>query len=220
MITVDNEQDRIIEELRNLIKAGKRFAFSKLGNEDDADDAVSSALPKTIRTFDPNRGTLIAFFFQKISTECHMIWRKNKGGVVTELSEDIADTVQNPDALTDFELLQVANETERLDDFGMTPRDKMLWAIKQVLSDPNLGPPLKLKYEEKLTYEEIAQSLNISVQAVKGRLSMARTRIRNLCGFVTDCNSGTEISHEANQSALGAEEADSTECDTQNEDQS
>ena len=135
----------------------KRFARRTCANSEDAEDAVQVALWQLHRKIG-TLGTVAAFatwLFRIIERECYRIFRRSaaKG----RLSEPLADELAAPRIPTDL----------RLD------LTKAIAALPEAYR-----VALILRDVEELTAPEVAQSLGLSVEAVKSRLHRARAMVR------------------------------------------
>jgi len=135
----------------------KRFARRTCANSEDAEDAVQVALWQLHRKIG-TLGTVAAFatwLFRIIERECYRIFRRSaaKG----RLSEPLSDELAAPRIPTDL----------RLD------LTKAIAALPEAYR-----VALILRDVEELTAPEVAQSLGLSVEAVKSRLHRARAMVR------------------------------------------
>jgi RNA polymerase sigma factor (sigma-70 family) len=135
----------------------KRFARRTCANSEDAEDAVQVALwqlHRKIGTF----GTVAAFatwLFRIIERECYRIFRRS--AAKDRLSEPLADELAAPQIPTDL----------RLDLTRAIAALPEAYRVALILRDV-----------EELTAPEVAQSLGLSVEAVKSRLHRARAMVR------------------------------------------
>lgn len=135
----------------------KRFARRTCANSEDAEDAVQVALWQLHRKIG-TLGTVAAFatwLFRIVERECYRIFRRSASK--DRLSEPLADELAAP----------------------AIPSDLRLDLTKAIAALPEAyRVALILRDVEELTAPEVAQSLGLSVEAVKSRLHRARAMVR------------------------------------------
>ncbi|KQU91806.1 RNA polymerase subunit sigma-70 [Variovorax sp. Root318D1] len=137
----------------------KRFARRTCANSEDAEDAVQLALWQLHRRIG-TLGTVAAFatwLFRIVERECYRIFRRS-AATAARLSEPLADELAAPQIPTDL----------RLD------LTKAIAALPEAYR-----VTLILRDVEELTAPEVAESLGLSIEAVKSRLHRARAMVRD-----------------------------------------
>lgn len=176
-----NEQENAwIEAARNgdkrafsqLVDAYQRPIFNLtyrvLGNAEEAQDAAQEAFLRAwsrIGQYDPNH-KFSTWLFSIANHYCIDRLRRRK---TTQVSIDDNPVLQN---------LEV--ETPRPDQQAMAREQssEIQHLINQL--EPEYRTPLVLLYWEEQSYEEIAESMGLTVSAVKSRLFRARQKVADL----------------------------------------
>ena len=160
-----------------------RFAYSRTGNQESAEEVVQTTFVKVIENLEKFRGE--ASLFTWICSFCRFeiasLWRSKYGrGRPIELREDLPDV------------------RAALDSLSMTPptpqkeveRAELARAVRSTLDHlpPKYGNVLEMKYLARLSVREIAERLNLSPKATESLLTRARKAFRE--GFVTVTGKG------------------------------
>ena len=155
----------------------KRFARRTCANSEDAEDAVQVALWQLHRKIG-TLGTVAAFatwLFRIVERECYRIFRRSASK--DRLSEPLADELAAP----------------------AIPSDLRLDLTKAIAALPEAyRVALILRDVEELTAPDVAQSLGLSVEAVKSRLHRARAMVRESLmngGYWTQDGGSDAVSH-------------------------
>jgi len=141
-------------------------------NREDAEDAVQDAFLRAYLalSYFEARSSVYAWLTRIAINSALMILRKRRcrheamfvssfGELDHDLPFEVADTALNPEQWCDL------SERSRL----------MLYAIGRL--EPTLRAPIEIQLAGEYSMKEIADSLNISVTAVKARLHRARTHV-------------------------------------------
>lgn len=176
-----NEQEQVwVAQARN----GDQWAFSKLVEAyqrpvfnltyrmlNDADEAADAAQETFLRAYarlkqyDPNH-KFSTWIFSIANHHCIDRLRKRR---VKSVSIDDNPVMQN-----------LESELPRPE--GATLRREQALEIQALIStlEPEYRTPLILRYWEEMSYEEIAESMELTVSAVKSRLFRARQKMADL----------------------------------------
>jgi RNA polymerase sigma-70 factor (ECF subfamily) len=148
--------DAFEELLRRLQRKVYGFAYQHLRDLDEAHDLTQEILVKLYRNlarYDPTRP--FEPWFWKLAANTTINYRRRRVPVPTDQQAD-----------------RTSAAPER------APHDPaLLDALAQL--DPAYRLPILLHYYADLPIEQVAQSLGISVSAVKSRLHRARAQLRN-----------------------------------------
>ncbi|QNA87975.1 RNA polymerase sigma factor [Massilia sp. Dwa41.01b] len=135
----------------------RRFARRSCATSEDADDAVQVALWNLQRNIGAIRviAALAGWMFNIIERECYRLLRIR--GKTEELTESMCNSLEQP----------VSNDALRRD-----------LACAMAALPPAYREVLILRDVDELTAPEVAETLRISVPAVKSRLHRARAMMR------------------------------------------
>ncbi len=148
-------------------------AYRLLGDADAAADATQDAFLKAFRRLHQHRGGSFRSWLLRIVTNtCYDMLRKRKRQPTQPL-EPLSDDEES-DRLPRWQ-----SDAESPEDAIL--RREIHWAVQEGLAhlSPEHRTIVVLSDIEGLSYEEIAQVLNIPVGTVKSRLSRARARLRD-----------------------------------------
>ena len=141
------------------------LAYRMLGNAVEAEDATQETFIRMytkLHTYESNR-KLVSWVLSIASHYCIDRLRRRRGEFVSLDEEPIANVL--PARQPDPEELAVRGET----------RDRVQAAVESLA--PAYRVPLILRYWHDLSYNEIADVMGMSVQAVKSRLHRARLQM-------------------------------------------
>lgn len=147
-----------------------RLALGQLQNTSDAEDAVQEALIKAGRNAQTFRSESSEYTWvvRILINHCHDMQRKVSrrqkreiaGDVTSEKGTQIADTRSN------------AEQNIELSDMSRHLMD----AVNEL--GQNYKPLILMRYFEDMSYEDIAQSLEINLGTVKSRMNQAKTLLK------------------------------------------
>jgi RNA polymerase sigma-70 factor (ECF subfamily) len=155
--------DRAFQEVVNAFQGPVfNLCFRMLGNAQEAEDAAQETFLKAYRNmkrYDPNR-KFLNWILSIASNHCIDRLRRRRLQLISldEWLPRFENPAPNPgpeETMTDLELQEDVREI--LDELGSTDRAAII-----------------LRYWYEYSYEEIAQSLSLTVPAVKSRLHRAR----------------------------------------------
>lgn len=178
-----------------------RFAYSRLGNSEDAEDVVQDTYLKAFKAFDSLKpvGNVKAWLFQiLINTIRDHIRHSVRSAATVPWDEDVhSSNLDSPDLYqASPEQLLCSQEIDSL----------LLTALRS-LPDVFLGP-LLLREIEGLSYKEIAEVMEIPIGTVMSRLARARDLLhRQLTGshLQDKWTSGTDTDSESLPQTTGEE---------------
>jgi len=183
-------ETRIIEEVR----AGNTSAYGQLverywerifarvlrlvGNREDAEEVTQDAFVRAFRSLDQFRGhaAFSTWVFQIATNLAHnryWYWKRRGRG----RSVSVEETLGNGD----YDLtLQDVLPGDTLTPADAVDRNEFFTAIDRAIPElPNLHREiLELRLHQDMSYEEIADHLEISVGTVKSRIARARDHLR------------------------------------------
>jgi RNA polymerase sigma-70 factor, ECF subfamily len=176
--SVDNQELVWLEQARQgdqlafckLVEAYQgpvyNLAYRMLGNDDEAKDATQETFVRIytkLHTYQPDR-KLSSWVLAIASHYCIDRLRRRGRGSWLSLDEDpLATVLPSSDRSPEDNVLRA--ET----------RDEIQGLVEQLT--PSYRIPLILRYWQEMSYQEIADVLGLSVQAVKSRLHRARLQI-------------------------------------------
>ena len=141
-------------------------AYFIMGNRDDAEEIVQEvflSVWKARHTFNPEKGKLSTWLHRITVNKCFERQRKKKPFSIHLEDVDIPDGVRSEEVVMDrFECERVKG--------AMSALDSKHRAV------------LVLRYFNELTYEEIAQTLDIPLGTVKSRIYVAIQTLRKQLG--------------------------------------
>ena len=148
--------DAFEELLRRLERRVYGFAYQHLRDTEEAHDLAQEIFVKLYRNlgrYDVDRP--FEPWFWKLAANTSINYRRKRVPLPAEAGEEVAD------------------------DSSSLPRHDP--ALVQALSllDPSYRLPVLLHYYADLSLEQVAQTLNSSVSAIKSRLHRARAQLRN-----------------------------------------
>ena len=152
----DGDLEAFEELVRRLQRRVYGFAYQHLRDTEEAHDLAQEILVKLYRNlsrYDADRP--FEPWFWKLAANTSINYRRKRVPVPVEMAEDAPDETAT-----------------------MTQHDP---ALTQALAqlDPSYRHPVLLHYYADLSVEQVAQSLNSSVAAIKSRLHRARAQLRN-----------------------------------------
>ena len=160
------------EALRHLINryASPIFNFvARLTNRSDAPDIAQVIFIKAwknIRKFDPQKASFKTWIFIIARNSVTDFWRKKKNILFTEIEESFSENIPDENLLPD-EVLQKLEDTEIL--------NQTLEKLR-----PDYREVLVLYYQEEMTFEEIGEVLNKSINTVKSWHRRAILELRKI----------------------------------------
>lgn len=146
------------------------LAYRMLGNAVEAEDATQETFVRMytkLHTYQPDR-KLASWVLSIASHYCIDRLRRRRGDLLSLDDEPVANVL--PGQLPDPEETAVRHEV----------RDRVQAAVESLA--PAYRVPLILRYWHELSYDEIAQVMGLSVQAVKSRLHRARLQMAERTG--------------------------------------
>ncbi len=141
------------------------LCYRMLGDGAEAEDAAQEAFIKAyqgLRSYDPNRS--FTTWLLSIASH-HCIDRLRRKRILTLSLEDLLPSQEKPDSKLSPEALVARSETE-----------ESIRVLLHQLGDKDRAAII-LRYWYEMTYEEISQTLSLSVSAVKSRLHRARREV-------------------------------------------
>lgn len=161
-----------------------RLAYSKLRNEQDAQDVTSAVFLKLCRSLDSFRGE------SRFST-----W------IYTVTANTITDFVRrrriNLSLDQDIQTDDGESVPREIEDRTAGPEDQACEQdfVRYVLTKLDYLPPqqksvVELRYMMEMSYQEIADQLGVELGTVKSRLNRAIGALKNLCSVDEVKNSG------------------------------
>jgi RNA polymerase sigma-70 factor (ECF subfamily) len=166
------------DAFRQLVEKYQRSVYNitwrMVRNDEDARDLTQETFIRVYRglgTYDQTR-TFSTWLFRIATNLCIDHHRKKKMRTVSIDGSQIGDETREPMALPDHgprpdRLHEVTSLAERIDSF----LERLSPAYRAVLV---------LRYREQLSYEEMADVLDIPLGTVKARLHRAHRHLRNL----------------------------------------
>lgn len=144
------------------------LTYRMLGNPQEAEDAAQETFMRAysrLEQYDENH-KFSTWIFSIANHHCIDRLRKRRATYVS---------------IDDNPVLQNLHDDSPQPEHAMLDREQVV-EMQRLLSllDPDYRTPLVLRYWEDLSYEEIAQTLNVSVSAVKSRLFRARQKMADL----------------------------------------
>lgn len=152
--------ERLVEKYQKLVY---NLALNMTRNSDDAADITQSVFMKVcqkLNTFDPKYKFFSWLYRIAVNEALNVV---NKRERTEELNEEAVAAEGSPD------------EAGRADDVTQSVQDALLEL------DVNNRAVIVLRHFHDLSYEEIAQILDVSEKKVKSRLFSARTMLRTIC---------------------------------------
>ncbi len=149
------DRDAFEELIRHLQRRVYGFAYQHLRDADEANDLAQEIFVKLYRNlgrYDPERP--FEPWFWKLAANASINYRRKRVPLPAESREDAGD-----------------------DTAGRAHDPALLQALAQL--DPAYRLPILLHYYADLSLEQVGQSLNLTVPAVKSRLHRARAQLRN-----------------------------------------
>lgn len=176
-----NEQEAVwIEEARagnkqsfsRLVEAYQRpvynLTYRMLGTPEEAEDAAQEAFLRAyarLGQYDPNH-KFSTWLFSIANHHCIDRLRKRRKTFISIDDNPVLQNLQNESPEPEENVLDAEQASE-------------LQALLSQL-EPEYRTPLILRYWEECSYEEIAQSMDLTVSAVKSRLFRARKQMAEL----------------------------------------
>ncbi|HSI72683.1 MAG TPA: sigma-70 family RNA polymerase sigma factor [Fimbriimonas sp.] len=152
-----------------------QYAFRLTRNPDDAADVVADAFVRVYRALQTFKGdSAFTTWLYRIETNCFLDMRKKKNARPTTS----LDSALN---LGDGEVeLQVEDHSPTAQDEA--ERSQRMSAVEEAVQRlPEYQRAMIIMYHaESMSYEEIADSLNLPIGTVKSRLNRARLSLRQL----------------------------------------
>lgn len=144
------------------------LTYRMLGNPQEAEDAAQETFMRAysrLGQYDENH-KFSTWIFSIANHHCIDRLRKRRATYVS---------------IDDNPVLENLHDDNLQPEHAMLDREQVV-EMQRLLSllDPDYRTPLVLRYWEDLSYEEIAQTLNVSVSAVKSRLFRARQKMADL----------------------------------------
>ena len=188
-----NEQEAVwIEEARagnkqsfsRLVEAYQRpvynLTYRMLGTPEEAEDAAQEAFLRAyarLKQYDTNH-KFSTWLFSIANHHCIDRLRKRRKTFVSIDDNPILQNLRNDDPQPEESALDVEQAEE-------------LQALLSQL-EPEYRTPLILRYWEEYSYEEIAETMELTISAVKSRLFRARKQLAEL--YTTQSNLAPPIS--------------------------
>jgi RNA polymerase sigma-70 factor, ECF subfamily len=187
MVKVQSEDSILIERFQNGDKVAfdalvqkhqaraYQYAFRLTRNPDDAADVVADAFVRVYRALQTFKGdSAFTTWLYRIETNCFLDMRKKKNA--------------RPTTSLDSALNLGDGEVElQVEDNGPTAqeeaeRSQRLSAVEEAVQKlPEYQRAMIIMYHaESMSYEEIAEALNLPIGTVKSRLNRARLSLRQL----------------------------------------
>ncbi|MCB9137216.1 MAG: sigma-70 family RNA polymerase sigma factor [Caldilineaceae bacterium] len=177
---MNEEEERWVEKARSgdkvafghLVEAYQRpvynLTYRMLGNPEEAEDAAQEAFLRAyarLGQYDPQR-KFSTWLFSIANHHCIDRLRKRRA---TFISIDDNPVLQN-----------LEGDAPRPEPTAVTMERNREVQMLIARMDPDYRTPLILRYWEEYSYEEIAQTMDITVSAVKSRLFRARKQMAQL----------------------------------------
>lgn len=150
-----------------------KFAHSILKDSSLAEDAVQSTFHKLLLQEEgKTEGHEVQWLFTVCRNTCFKILHKNNR--YFELEETTEQKLESESAAPDEEL----TETEAFSELS----DNLADALKKL--NPNLQQVVNLRFFKELSYKEIAEEMETTVENVGFLLNSAKTKLRKQFRFV------------------------------------
>ncbi len=169
------QRDAFDQLIRKHERRAYQYAFRLTSNQDEAMDIVAEAFVRVYNALPNFRGqSAFTTWLYRIITNCYLDFRKkDKSRTQTSLDvvidnegSEFERQIEDPDAAPDIEVER--NERERL-------------VQRAIMKLPEYQRAMLIMYHvEMLSYEQIAESLDLPIGTVKSRLNRARLGLREL----------------------------------------
>lgn len=151
-----------------------RFALSRLGEEDGAEEAAQAALGRALTRLQTYRGE--AALFTWLCTFCRheiaaIVEKRRRAGTTVALVED------TPEVRAALEVLAAADASGPEDVLRRRETARLVQATLDALP-PRYGDALEWKYVQGLSVSEIAERLAVGPKAAESLLTRAREAFR------------------------------------------
>jgi RNA polymerase sigma-70 factor, ECF subfamily len=158
-----------------------RFALSRLGEEDGAEEAAQAALARALSRLQTYRGE--AALFTWLCTFCRheiaaLVGKRRRAGTAVALVEDA------PEVRAALEVLATADASGPDDALRRRETARLVQATLDALP-PRYGNALEWKYVQGLSVREIAERLAVGPKAAESLLTRAREAFREGFSSVT-----------------------------------
>lgn len=169
------ERDALDELVRRYYQRAYQFAYRLSGDSDTAADLVIEAFTRVYLNIHRFRqDSLFSTWLFRILTNCFLdLKKKDKGRKV----ESLDTLVQSEEGMVQKEYEDQSEPPEA----GIERDEKAFWLAKAIESLPEYQRVMIVMYHiENMSYEEIAQVLDLPLGTVKSRLNRARLTLREL----------------------------------------
>ena len=148
--------------LENNLDSAYRFAYSYMGNHEDAEDAVSESVVKALKTLGSlkNEAYMKTWFFRIIINTAKDIYKKNSKTVF----------------IGDESIFSYEDSTE--DDYSRVNLESLFNCLTE-----EQRAVVVLRFFEDMKLKQIAEVLSVNENTVKTRLYKALKKIKKCCNF-------------------------------------
>ncbi|CAN5614743.1 RNA polymerase sigma factor RpoE [soil metagenome] len=159
-----------------------QYAYRLTRSSDEASDVVSEAFIRVYKAIDSFKGqSAFTTWLHRIVTNCFLDRRK-KANARQAVSLDQTMTVGNSDVERQFEAEDSFNAEDEA--FRSAQAERLNMAILKL---PEYQRAMILMYHaDMLSYEEIAETLDLPMGTVKSRLNRARFALREMLSHETE----------------------------------
>lgn len=175
-LAVDNGDQKAYTQLLGNYRDAIYFMLLKMTNDtDDADDLTIEAFGKAFRNlhqYTPDYA-FSTWLFKIASNNCIDFIRKKRGNVIS-IDQSFTD-----DDGDDFKLVLPSDTLNPEEKYIRQQKIKMMREVVEKLK-PRYKRLVELRYFNELSYEEIAQELNLPIGTVKAQLFRARDLLYNI----------------------------------------
>lgn len=160
-----------------------RHVYKMLKNKEDAEEVTQDAFIRAHRGLENFRGeaSFSTWLYQiaiNLAHNRYWYWWRRKRDVSVSLDQPVGDDDDKDVSLKDF--IPVLEETPQQNAMTHELIDRIAEGMKSLKHSHQ--QILILRNKDDLSYDEIAQKLNISVGTVKSRLARAREKLREQLG--------------------------------------
>ncbi|MCD6507582.1 sigma-70 family RNA polymerase sigma factor [Candidatus Poribacteria bacterium] len=167
---MSDEKDFVIFMRQNQ-ESVYRLAFHLLGNEEDAKDATQEVFMRVWERFDEMRRQTGRAWVLKITVNLCLDWLRRR--------KFIADFTEREESSTDIEHRLLDHRPDPLEQcLNREIQAKVREAILKL--PPVYRAVVILRDLEGMSYKEIAETLNLTISAVKSNLFRGRRKLREL----------------------------------------
>jgi len=175
------ERDALDELVRRYYQRAYQFAYRLCGDSETAADLVVEAFTRVylnIQNF--RQDSLFSTWLFRILTNCFLDMKKKEKG---RKLESLDFLVQTEEGTVPKEYEDQSGSPE----IGVERDEKARWLAKAIENLPDYQKAMIVMYHiENMSYEEIAQVLDLPLGTVKSRLNRARLTLREMLSPVEE----------------------------------